>query len=128
MKPGFIQRNSKDALGTEVVRNFVESEVLSISPTVLELNNAKKTQYRLATIAYVAKDGTIKQATAQIWEANVPKVKVGAEYLTEVRKIDGRDGMPVVMLTLSALTTAARADVDDFDWSEVEADASTIGA
>lgn len=128
MKAGLRTIKGTNALGQEENRLYVESEVVSLGTKVLELNNAKKTQYRLATVAYVAKDGTIKQATAQVWEVNVPKVKVGSEHLTEVRKIDGRDGNPVIMLTLTALSVAERASIDDFDFSEVEADASTIGA
>lgn len=126
MKPGLIQRTSPDAMGNDQVRNFTESKLVSLSDKVLE--NKNNTQYRLATIAFVAKDGTIKQATAQIWEKNVEKVQPGNEYLTEVRKVIGNNGQPVVFLTLTALSTATMADVSDFDFSEVEADASTIGA
>lgn len=127
MKAGLRKIMSKDALGNDQVRLFTESEVVSLGTKVLE--NSNGTPYRLATVKYVSANGEEKQATAQIWEKNFTKVKVGDEYLTEVRKVvNPKTGQPGIFLTLSALPTAERAEIDDFDFAEVEADASTIGA
>lgn len=128
MKPGLINRPGKDMLGNEVNRLYTESKLTSMGTTTLHLNNDKKTPYRLATIQFVNAHGEVKTATAQVWEKNAEKVVVGQEYLTEVRNVEGR-----IYLTLSALTNATYADVDDFDFAAAIAAAeseapSTIAA
>ena len=115
MKQGLITRPGVDANGNDITRKFIHSKLLSIGTSVLELNNDNKTQYRVGTIEAITAQGELKTFSTQIWEKNAARVKVGEEYLTEVRVDNG-----VVYLNTTSMNVAERASVEDFAFGEKE--------
>lgn len=87
--------------------------LVSMGANVLELNNEKKTQYRIATIAITTKSG-VREVSARVWEKNASKMQPGVAYIGEMSVYDN-NGVPAVDVIISALTGAPRADISLFD-------------
>jgi hypothetical protein len=110
--------------------------ITPLSETPMTYTNAlgQVKNFKLCTVEYANQHGEIKQATASVAEGNYSKgeLKVGTEYLCTAT-LSERDGKRVVYINMSHLVAGAGfADVNDFDFEEVETsvtrDMSTINS
>jgi len=93
-----------------------EATLLSIGNDTLELNNEKRTKYRVATISFVNAKDKVVQASAQIFEKSIAHgMTVGSKYLATADMVD-TDAGAVVYLRVSHLPYAERASLEDFDF------------
>lgn len=95
-----------------------------LSPTVLELNNEKRTKYRIANVEFTNAKGQVVQRSAAIFEGNYSKgeLTVGENYLCTVTLVVNKQtGEVTPYIQMSHLVAGAgRATADDFDFVEVE--------
>lgn len=91
--------------------NF-EAKLLSISSNVLNLKNDNQTEYRVASIEFVADSGELKKVTAIVYEKNYRYgMTVGETYQATVTITAGQ---PNPLITVSHLAAGVRATFDDF--------------
>lgn len=98
--------------------------VSPLSTTVLELNNAKRTKYKIANVEFINAKGQAVQRSATIFEGNYSKgeLTVGETYLCTVTMVTNKEtGEITPYIKMSHLVADAdRATADDFDFVEVE--------
>ena len=76
------------------------------------------TEFRRCTIEYKAEDGSIKQASARMWEKNYAYgVEVGESYSAKAEVFLSLEGKPLVDLTISHLQGAGGASLSDFGFT-----------
>jgi hypothetical protein len=79
---------------------------------------ATGTEFRRCTIEYKAEDGSIKQASARMWEKNFAYgVEVGESYSAKAEVWVDLEGEPRVDLTVSHLQGAGGASLSDFGFT-----------
>lgn len=103
---------------------FAGKLVAPLSETVLELNNAKRTKYRIASIEFTNAKGQTVQRSAAIFEGNYSKgpLTVGENYLcTVTMTTNSETGEIIPYIQMSHLVAGVgRATADDFDFEVVE--------
>jgi len=107
---------------SEVTGNLEASfngKLLSVSETVLNLNNDAKTEYRIATIQIDGSKGS-KNVTAIMYESNFKHgVEKGNSYLCKAVYDESRADKSV-LITISHLVAGDRATIEDFGIPKVE--------
>lgn len=114
----------KDASGVEMNALRFGAKVLQVSDKTKELNNDKKTLYRLATIEFENNRGESKRATALIFENNFKHgIKVNdEEYMcTGVPSEDGKTIYVQLSHLIHGAGSVSLADFGDFDMSALKA-------
>lgn len=83
------------------------------SAQVFELNNEKKTKYRLATIEITTPTGAVSQSATQVFERNLElmaerndEFRIGTSYLTTLRAVKDDSGNPRIFATTSHLVAS----------------------
>ena len=111
---------TKNSVTGQLETSF-QSKLVSISDRIVE--NSNGTQFRVATCELP--NG--KQVSCRIYEKNFAYgMNVGTSYLTKATQYADANGEVQVDLTMSHLTTATRASLDDLGFAgAVETKAST---
>lgn len=97
-------------------QKIFEATLISMPDNELELNNEKKTKFKLPQIEFVNRHGELKRVTAQCFHKSYTdhKMEEGKKYRCVAELVDG-----VTYLRLSHLPFANYATEDDFDFNEV---------
>jgi len=114
---------SKNPVTGQLETSF-QSKLVSVSDRIVE--NSNGTQFRVATCELP--NG--KQVSCRIYEKNFAYgMTVGTSYLTKATQYADANGEVQVDLTMSHLTTATRASLDDLGFAgSVEQKASNVAA
>lgn len=120
MKTQFTQKTNTNG---QVEFDFM-AKLISVSDDTRELQNAKRTEYRVATIEFTPPNAQEPvQRSAIMFENNYKYgVNVGNYYLSTMTPITDENGNPVIgddgkqkiSLKVSHLQQAVRATTDDF--------------
>lgn len=105
---------SKISVKVNPVTNLAEfninGKLVSLSSSVRELKNAKKTKYRLATV----KLSNGKTVTAQVWEKSAAELKVGQDYSCTGTIMPIRDGKQAILFNVAPFVGGETATLEDF--------------
>ena len=121
----------KNAQGVEIPAARFGAKLTKVtSLTPLQLNNDKKTPFRLVNIEFTNNEGVVQKGSAIMFEKNFQHgVKEGEEYSCTATIADDKKTLYVQMSHLPV--TGDRVTVDmlgDFDWASAEETVNAVKA